>query len=98
MDFTIDSFLNSKYRLLQIIADNQVNINGKKYCPLSQEKMALELGVTRVTVGNSINKLKDEGFIISAGFTDYELTEKAKNLLKEINKIKENELNESKKI
>ena len=63
----INELLNDSYKVLKILYDNQVTINNETYCPLSQETISKELGVTRVTIGNIMKKLKNNNLIIVEG-------------------------------
>ena len=83
----INELLNDSYKVLKILYDNQVTINNETYCPLSQEAISKELGVTRVTIGNIMKRLKDKNLIIVEGSRKYILTNEAIKTIKKIQKI-----------
>lgn len=83
----LNSLLNDSYWVLKIIYDKQLDINYEKYCPLSQEEIAKEMGVTRMTVSNIIKKLRENGLIIVENSRRYKLTPEAEVIIKKIEKI-----------
>ena len=83
----INELFNDSYKVLKILYDNQVTINNETYCPLSQEAISKELGVTRVTIGNIMKRLKDKNLIIVEGSRKYILTNEVIKTIKKIQKI-----------
>ncbi len=83
----INFLLNENYTILKIILDNTVTLMGEKYCPLSQTDIAGIAKINRITCGNIIAKLKEEGFLLKeTGSKKYILTKDAIKILKLIEK------------
>lgn len=53
------NLVNTTYKLLETLYDNQVTIRGETYCPLGQDELAEMLGITRSTINIHLNKLKE---------------------------------------
>lgn len=84
----INVLLNENYTILKIIEDNTVTLMGSKYCPLSQTDIASIAKMNRITCGNIIARLKEEGFLEKeTGSKKYILTKDAVKILKTIEKI-----------
>ena len=84
----INVLLNENYTILKIIEDNTVTLMGLKYCPLSQTDIASIAKMNRITCGNIIARLKEEGFLEKeTGSKKYILTKDAIKILKTIEKI-----------
>lgn len=83
----MNELLNDSYKVLNILYDNQITINNETYCPLSQDAISKELGVTRVTIGNIMKKLKNNNLIFYESSSKYKLSNEAINLIKKIRKI-----------
>ena len=84
----INVLLNENYTILKIIEDNTVTLMGSKYCPLSQTDIASIAKMNRITCGNIIARLKEEGFLEKeTGSKKYILTKDAIKILKTIEKI-----------
>lgn len=82
-----EMILNDSYRLLELLYNNQVNILNETFCPLTQEEMAKELGVTRVTINTNLKKLKEIGLIENYKNKKYKLTQKGSKCVKIIKKL-----------
>ena len=88
MNQNINELFSDSYRVLQIIYKNQVTVGGETYCPLSQENIAIELGVTRITVNGIIKKLKNNN-LLQTESRKYILTETALKFIKKIEEFEE---------
>ena len=83
----VNALVNDSYRVLKILYNSQVTINNETYCPLSQEEISKELGVTRVTIGNILKKLKSNNLIEIVDNRKYKLKDAAIIIIKKIEKI-----------
>ena len=83
----LDVLVNDCYKVLKILYDNQVTIQNEKYCPLSQEEIAKELGVTRMTISNILKKLKENNLISIDDARKYTLKDNAIQIIEQINNI-----------
>ena len=84
----LNILVNDYYKVLKILYDNQVTIKGETYCPLSQEEIAKELGVTRMTISNILKKLKENNLIAIDDARKYIIKDNATQIVKQIDKIK----------
>ena len=84
----LEILFSDYYKVLLVLYDNCTTFKGETYCPLSQEEIAKELGVTRLTASNLLKKLKDFGYISFDMPRKYVITKKAKNIVKQIKNIK----------
>lgn len=89
MSKLIDLITNDYYKTLMIIYNNQITVDNKTYCPLSQEEIANKIGVSRNTMGAIIRNLRKENIIycIEGQTKKYFLDESVISALKKINKI-----------
>lgn len=83
----LDVLVNDCYKVLKILYDNQVTIQNEKYCPLSQEEIAKELGVTRMTISNILKKLKENNLISIDDARKYTVKDNAIQIIEQINNI-----------
>lgn len=63
------------YKVLEAVYDNQVNIGGNGFCPLSQEEIALVVSCNRMTVNTILKELRRDGYIAFSKKQKYVLTE-----------------------
>lgn len=63
MNKIIELITNDYYKVLSIIYENQITVDGETYCPLSQEKIASIAGVSRNTIGTIVKNLKQQNLI-----------------------------------
>lgn len=77
------------YRVLEILFDNQVTANGITFCAITQMEMAKILNCDRMTINPIMKKLQDDSLVIktTSKTKQYQLTEKAIKLVKQIKKI-----------
>lgn len=77
------------YRVLEILFDNQVTANGITFCAITQMEMAKILNCDRMTINPIMKKLQDDNLVIktTSKTKQYQLTEKAIKLVKQIKKI-----------
>lgn len=85
----LDLFLNDNYRLLIVIYNHQQTINENTFSPITQQEMAEILGCSIMTVNPIIKKLKNQGYVNTYKNSRgrYQLTDKAKYLVREIKKL-----------
>ena len=77
----IEFFTNDRYKILNCMAERQIEVAGNIYTPLSQRQISEITGLAFKTVNSIIKELRDNGYITYTGTTrgKYSLTEKAKN-------------------
>ena len=82
----IEFFTNDRYKILNCMAERQIEVAGKIYAPLSQRQISEISGLSYTTVNTIIKELRDNDYIIYEGTTrgKYSLTAKAKNELANI--------------
>lgn len=57
-------FMNDKWKVLFTIYDNQIEIEGKKVCPLSQQEISNLTSCSKVKANRIINELIDNDYIM----------------------------------
>lgn len=85
---TMEFFTNDRYKILSCMASCQIHVNGMKIVPLSQQQIAIEVGLSKKKVNNIIAELKSAGYIYQQSLTrgKYVLTKSAENILAIIEK------------
>ena len=58
-----NELINVSYKLLSLIYDNQVTLQGETYCPLSQQELSDMMGMTRATINTHLPKLRELGLL-----------------------------------
>ena len=56
------NFVNEKTKVLLIIRENQLEIEGKNICPLNQQEMAVLVPCGKLKVNQIIKELIEEGY------------------------------------
>lgn len=59
----LKKFANDKYKILDIIDDNEIQVNSDSYTNLNQQEIADLVNFSKKKVNILINELIDEGFI-----------------------------------
>ena len=54
----LESLINDNYKVLSLLYDNQITINGETYCNLTQVEMSNMLNVTRMTLSKKTKRTK----------------------------------------
>ena len=57
------NFVNEKTKVLLIIRENQLEIEGKNICPLNQQEMAVLVPFCKLKVNQIIKELIEEGYV-----------------------------------
>lgn len=83
MEFTLEFFTNDRYKLLEILSENQVKIKNVNYIPLSQQEIADIAHFSKLKTNKLINELKDKKLIeaYQGKKGKYVLTDKAFKIL-----------------
>lgn len=81
--------MDKNFEVLNCIAEHSVKINEELVCPLSQNVLAKELNMARMTFSRSLHTLIDSGFIKPRGnlINRYTLTELGIKVVKTINRL-----------
>lgn len=76
-------FINSRYKVLYCMASCQIQVNGMKIVPLTQQQIANEVGLSKKKVNSIVAELKAEGYIVQQNQTrgKYILTPAAESIL-----------------
>ena len=76
-------FSNDRYKVLQCMAERQIQMKDKDVVPLSQQDIADIVQLSKKKVNTIIAELKESGYVIqqSPSRGKYSLTEKAKQAL-----------------
>lgn len=78
-------FINEKMKILVIIKENQLEIDGKDVCPLTQQEIADLVPCGKLKVNQMIKELIGDGYVLMLHAKGrYIVTEKGKNLLKKM--------------
>ena len=83
------TLFNSNFLILEILYQNKVQLNDEIFCSLSQEEIAKELNISRMSVSNAVRKLIEDGYInVPEGKNKcYILTAKALDTMKILNEL-----------
>lgn len=83
---SLEFFSNDRYRILQCMAERQIEVNGKTIVPLSQQDIADVVQLSKKKVNTIIGELKENGYILQQSPTrgKYTLTEKALHAVNQI--------------
>lgn len=57
------NFVNEKTKILLIIRENQLEIDGKNICPLNQQEIASLVPCGKLKVNQIVKKLVEEGYV-----------------------------------
>ena len=81
--------MDKKFEVLNCIAEHSVKINEELVCPLSQNVLAKELNMARMTFSRYLHSLINSGFIQPRGnlINRYTLTELGIKVVKTINRL-----------
>ena len=78
-------FINDKMKVLLILREHQVEIDGIKLCPLNQQEIANHVPCGKLKANQLINELIDDGYIeMKRSKGRYIITEKGFELLKKM--------------
>lgn len=78
-------FINEKMKVLLIIREYQVEIDGVKLCPLNQQEIANNVPCGKLKANQLINELIDSGYIeMMRSKGRYIITEKGYEILKKM--------------
>jgi len=77
------NFINEKMKVLLVISENSMEIDGIKVCPLNQQEIANQVPCGKPKVNQIIRELTEEGYVETMRTKGrYMLTEKAEILVK----------------
>ena len=81
--------MDKKFEVLNCITEHSVKIDGELVCPLSQNVLAKELNMARMTFSRYLHTLIISGFIRPRGnlINRYTLTELGIKVVKTINRL-----------
>lgn len=78
-------FINDKMKVILILKEHQVEIEGIKLCPLNQQEIANHVPCGKLKANQLINELIDDGYIeMMRSKGRYIITEKGFELLKKM--------------
>lgn len=78
-------FINEKMKVLLILREYQVKIDGVKLCPLNQQEIANNVPCGKLKANQLINELIDSGYIeMMRSKGRYIITEKGYEILKKM--------------
>jgi len=80
-------FKSTACDILDCIKRNEIPVNGELCCPLSQTDMAINIGVSKVTLQKISSKLKAEGYIVRLSHNKWALTEKGEKTVAALKKL-----------
>lgn len=82
----LESLISDNYKVLSLLYDNQITIDGETYCNLTQIEMSNMLNITRMTLSKKLKELKDNNLIIFKK-QKYILTNRSIQIIENIEKI-----------
>ena len=82
----LESLISDNYKVLSLLYDNQITIDGETYCNLTQIEMSNMLNITRMTLSKKLKELKDNNLIIFEK-QKYILTNRSIQIIENIEKI-----------
>ena len=82
----LESLISDNYKVLSLLYDNQITIDGETYCNLTQIEMSDMLNITRMTLSKKLKELKDNNLIVFEK-QKYILTNRAIQIIENIEKI-----------
>lgn len=77
----LDFFINDRMRILMLLNQNLVNIDGVQMCPMNQNEIANEIGCSKVKANQLIRELIDEGYILTFKKGRYSLSDEAIDII-----------------
>ena len=78
-------FVNEKMKVLLILKEHQIEIDGTSVCPLNQQEIAKQVPCGKLKANQLINELIDEGYVEMMRLKGrYTITEKGFELLKKM--------------
>lgn len=80
-------FINNYYKVLFSIYKNSIKIGNETYCPLNQEEIAKKLNISRANANVIFVKLQEKGYINKIARGKWDVTLKAKKIIKIMEKI-----------
>lgn len=91
MKKVIESITNNNYRVLKLLRDSQVELDGVKFTALTQVEMAEKLGLSKVTVNSIMKGLQDNDLVkpFENKRGRYVLTDTANVIVNKIEKLGE---------
>lgn len=57
------NFVNEKTKILLVLKEKQIEIDGKKVCPLNQQEIATLIDCGKVKTNQLMKELNEEGYI-----------------------------------
>lgn len=81
----LEFFMNGRMKVLQIIYQHQINVEGNRFCPLNQQEIAELVPCSKLKANQIIRELIDEGYIeMIRSRGRYTVTEKGNNTIMNI--------------
>ena len=81
----LEFFMNDRMKVLQIINQYQINVEGNSFCPLNQQEIADLVPCSKLKANQIIRELIDAGYIeMIRNRGRYIVTEKGNNTMIEI--------------
>lgn len=78
-------FINEKTKVLMILKDHQLEIDGKKICPLNQQEIADLVPCGKLKVNQMIKELIEQGYVeMLHSKGRYLVTEKGNEVLRKM--------------
>ncbi len=78
-------FVNEKTKVLMILKDNQLEIDGKKVCPLNQQEIADLVPCGKLKVNQIMKELIEQGYVeMLHSKGRYLVTEKGNEILRKM--------------
>ena len=76
-----DMFVTNAYRVLRTLYFNSLSVGETSYCPLGQREVALDMGLSRISVNKIFVDLRSAGYITMLSRGKWKLTDKGMNVI-----------------
>lgn len=87
----ISFFMNDKWKIIKVIYDNQMEIEGQKVCPLNQQEIANLAFCSKVKTNQTINEMINQNYIKPTRLKGrYKLQEKGNEILEFVLQLEKN--------
>lgn len=92
MSKVIESLTNNNYRVLKLLHDNQVELDGKRFIAMTQVEIAYKLDLSKVTINAIMKDLQTKDLVqpYENKRGVYQLTDTARSIISEMDNLSRN--------
>lgn len=85
----LDFFMNDRMKVLQIINQHQISVEGNRFCPLNQQEIADLVPCSKLKANQIIRELIDAGYVEMIRSRGRYIVTKKANIVLEKNRKKD---------